>query len=122
MLTDFHPDLTYQPNAVDYFRFASVLFKNSPGLAASYYKASLDAMPSDASSSAPRRVTTDQLVLSLGMSGDFKDSRAVAENAIATDPDYPLNYYNLACVDAEQGDATGARCICSRPLTAEQTS
>lgn len=109
VLTDFHPDLTYQPNAVDYFRLASVLFKNSPGLAASYYKASLDAMPSDAGSIAPRRVTTDQLVMSLGMSGDFKDSRAVAENAITTDPDYPLNYYNLACVDAEQGDATGAK-------------
>ena len=47
--------------------------------------------------------------MSLGMSGDFKDSRAVAENAIATDPDYPLNYYNLACADAEQGDATSAK-------------
>ena len=108
VLTDFHPDLTYQPNAGDYFRLASVLFKNSPGLAASYYKASLDAMPDDASSTA-RRVTTDQLVMALGMSGDFKDSRAVAENAIATDPDYPINYYNLACVDAEQEDATGAK-------------
>ena len=54
VLTDFHPDLTYQPNAGDYFRLASVLFKNSPGLAASYYKASLDAMPDEASSTARR--------------------------------------------------------------------
>jgi tetratricopeptide (TPR) repeat protein len=88
---------------------ASVLFKNSPGLAAPYYKASLDAIPSDANSIVPRRVTTDQLVMSLGMSGDIKDSRAVAGKAIATDPDYPLNYYNLACADAEQGDATSAK-------------
>ena len=47
--------------------------------------------------------------MSLGMSGDIKDSRAVAGKAIATDPDYPLNYYNLACADAEQGDATAAK-------------
>jgi tetratricopeptide (TPR) repeat protein len=109
VLTDFHPDLTYQPKAVDYFRLASLLFNNSPGLAAPYYKAALDALPDDASSITPRRVTTDQLVMSLGMSGDLKDSRAVAEQAIATDPDYPLNYYNLACADAEEGNATGAK-------------
>jgi tetratricopeptide (TPR) repeat protein len=109
VLAGFHPDLTYQPNALDYFRLASVLFKDSPSLAAPYYKASLDAMPSDTTSITPRRVTTDQLVMSLGMSGDLKNSRAVAEKAIATDPDYPLNYYNLACADAEQGDATAAK-------------
>ena len=109
MLADFHPDLTYQPNSVDYFRLASVLFKNSPGLAASYYKSSLDAMPNNTSYLTPRRVTTDQLVMSLGMSGDIKGSRAVAERAIAADPDYPINYYNLACADAEQGNATDAK-------------
>ncbi len=109
VLTDFHPDLTYRPNAADYFTLASLLFKNSPGLAAPYYKASLDAMPDDASSITIRRVATDQLVMSLGMSGDLKDSRTVAEMAIASDPDYPLNYYNLACADAEQGNATDAR-------------
>jgi tetratricopeptide (TPR) repeat protein len=109
VLADFHPDLTYQPKAVDYFRLASVLFKNSPGLAAPYYKASLDAMPNDSSNITPRRVTTDQLVMSLGMSGDIKDSRAIAEKAIVADPDYPINYYNLACADAEQGNATDAK-------------
>ena len=109
VLVDFQPELTYQPSAVDYFTLASVLFKNSPGLAAPYYKASLDAMPDEPSTITPRRVTTDQLVMSLGMSGDLKDSRAVAEMAIASDPDYPLNYYNLACADAEQGNATDAR-------------
>jgi tetratricopeptide (TPR) repeat protein len=109
VLTDFQADLAYQPNAADYFTLASLLFKNSPGLAAPYYKASLDAMPDGPSSITPRRVTTDQLVMSLGMSGDLKDSRAVAEMAIASDPDYPLNYYNLACSDAEQGNATDAR-------------
>ena len=109
VLADFHPDLTYQPNAGDYFKLASVLFKNSPGLAAPYYKSSLDAMPNDPTYITPRRVTTDQLVMSLGMSGDTRDSRAVAEKAIAADPDYPINYYNLACADAEQGNAIDAK-------------
>lgn len=109
VLADFRPDLTYQPDVGDYFSLASVLFKNSPSLAAPYYKSSLDAMPHDTSFVTLRRVTTDQLVMSLGMSGDIKDSRAVAEKAITADPDYPINYYNIACGDAEQGNATDAR-------------
>jgi hypothetical protein len=109
VLRDFHADLTYQPSAVDYFQLASVLFKNSPGLAAPYHKSSLDAMPKDTSYITPRRVATDQLVMSLGMSGGIKDSRAVAEKAISDDPDYPINYYNMACMDAEQGNAIGAK-------------
>jgi hypothetical protein len=109
VLADFHPDLIYQPNAVDYFRLASVLFKNSPALAAPYYKSALGAMPNNASSITARRVTTDQLVMSFGMSGDFTNSRAIAEKAISADPDYPINYYNLACIDAEQGNATDAK-------------
>lgn len=108
-LAEFNPDLTYQGNAMDYFTLASILFKESPGLAAPYYKSSLDAMPNEASYLTARRVTTDQLVMTLGMSGDLKDSRAVAEKAIVSDPDYPLNYYNVACADAEEGDAGGAK-------------
>jgi hypothetical protein len=109
VLSGFTPDLDYQPNAGDYFRLASVLFKNAPGLAAPYYKAALDTIPAGAPYTTPRRVTTDQLVMALGMSGDIKNSRAVAESATAHDPDYPLNYYNLACADAEQGNAADAR-------------
>jgi tetratricopeptide (TPR) repeat protein len=66
-------------------------------------------MPNDPTYLTPRRVTTDQLVMSLGMSGDTQKSRAVAEKAIAADPDYPINYYNLACADAEQGNPTEAK-------------
>ena len=109
VLADFHPDLIYQPNPDDYFKLASALFENSPGLAAPYYKSSLDAMPNDGTYVNLRRIATDQLVLSLGMSGDAKNSRAVAEKAIAADPDYPINYYNLACADAEQGNAIDAK-------------
>ena len=109
ILKAFHPDLTYKPDAIDYFRLASRLFKQSPDLAAPYYKSSLDAMPPTDAYKTPHRIATDQLVMALGMSGDLKNSRAVAELAIASDPDYPINYYNLACADAEQGNAAQAK-------------
>jgi len=108
-LTAFNPDLNYQSDAGNYFRFASALFKGAHGLAAPYYKSALDALPDDLKSLAPRRIIIDQLVMSLGMSGDLKNSRAVAEIAITKDPDYPLNYYNLACADAEEGKAGDAK-------------
>jgi len=108
-LSEFHPNLAYQPTAIDFFHIGQLLFKSAPGFAAPYFKASLEAMPTDASFATPRRITTDQLVMALGMSGDVKGSRALAEKAVAADPDYPLNYYNLACADAEQGDAVNAK-------------
>jgi tetratricopeptide (TPR) repeat protein len=43
------------------------------------------------------------------MPGDLARSRALANRAIQADPDYPLNYYNLACADAEEGNAAQAR-------------
>jgi hypothetical protein len=110
IMAGFHPYVDYKPTSIDYFLMASLLFKNSPGLAAPYYKASLGAMPpGDTTFKIARRVATDQLVMALGMSGDLKNSRAVAESAIQSDPDYPLNYYNLACADAEHGDVAQAR-------------
>jgi len=108
-LAGFKPDLRYESDAENYFVLASILFKGEPGLAAPYYKSALDALPDDPKSLTPRRIIIDQLVMSLGMSGDLKNSRAVAANAITKDPDYPLNYYNLACADAEEGKAADAK-------------
>jgi tetratricopeptide (TPR) repeat protein len=108
-LADFRPDLNYTPNYEDYLRLASILFKRSPNLAAPYYDSSLKVMPNDVSHLTLRRVATDQVVMSLGMTGDLKSSRAYAERAILSDPEYPLNYYNLACADAEEGNATEAK-------------
>jgi hypothetical protein len=108
-LAEFHPDLEYRPTADDYFLFASILFKGAPGLSAPYYKEFLNRLPPSPETLTMRRVATDQLVMALGMSGDLKNSRAVAEMAIKDDPDYPLNYYNLACADAESGNAAGAQ-------------
>ena len=108
-LDEFHVRIGYKPDATDYFLMATLLFAKTPALAAPYYKQSLALTPMDATDLTMHRVVTDQLVMSLGMSGDLKQSRAVAQKAIDTDPDYPINYYNLACADAEQGDAAQAR-------------
>ena len=108
-LAEFHPDLSYKPTTQDFYMIGTLLYKRAPEQAAPYYKASLETMPQGSAYTLPRRVITDQLVLSLGRSGDLKDSRAVAQQAISADPEYPLNYYSLACADAEAGDAANAR-------------
>ncbi len=108
-LAEFRPDLAYKPTTQDFYMIGTLLYKRAPEQAAPYYKASLETMPQGSAYTIPRRVITDQLVLALGRSGDLKDSRAVAQQAIASDPEYPLNYYNLACADAEAGDAANAK-------------
>jgi hypothetical protein len=109
ILATFNPDLAYQAVAADYFRLGNQFFKSAPASAAPYYKAALELLPNTPAALNSRRVVTDQLVMSLGMAKDIPASRAVAEKAIAADPEYPLNYYNLACADAEQGNATAAK-------------
>jgi predicted Zn-dependent protease len=49
------------------------------------------------------RILTDQLVMSYGITGDLKKAHALLDAAIGKDPEYPLNYYNLACAYAEEG-------------------
>ncbi len=51
-----------------------------------------------------RRILVDQLAIAYGMSGNLKKAHALLEDAIRKDPDYPLNYYNLACAFAEEGN------------------
>lgn len=50
------------------------------------------------------RILVDQLTMAYGISGKLTKSRALLESAIRHDPQYPLNYYNLACVNAEEGN------------------
>jgi predicted Zn-dependent protease len=54
------------------------------------------------------RILTDQLVMSYGITGELKKARTLLNEAIGKDPDYPLNYYNLACAYAEEGDKAKA--------------
>jgi tetratricopeptide (TPR) repeat protein len=51
-----------------------------------------------------RRVLVDELIPSYGISGNLKKAHALAEEAAMQDPDYPINYYNLACAFAEEGN------------------
>ena len=52
------------------------------------------------------RILTDQLVISYGIAGNLKKAFALLDEAIGKDPEYPMNYYNLACANAEDGEAT----------------
>jgi len=99
-----------KPTFRDAFAYATVEWKKEQikGSALAY----ADALKLVDTSDDPvkwRRVTTDQLSMALGMSGDLQKSRAVNEAAIKLDPSYPLYYYDLACADAEEGKADAAR-------------
>lgn len=50
------------------------------------------------------RILIDQLAMAYGISGDLKKAHALLESAIRNDPEYPMNYYNLACAYAEEDD------------------
>jgi tetratricopeptide (TPR) repeat protein len=103
-------DPTAKPAFKDAFAYATAeyLKRQYPGAAAAYRSALALVNQSDDPVKF-RRVVTDQLSMSLGISGDLKASREVNEAAIKNDPEYPLYYYNLACADAEAGDAGAAR-------------
>jgi tetratricopeptide (TPR) repeat protein len=53
------------------------------------------------------RILGDQLAMAYGISGRTADSKALLKQLVRTDPAYPLNYYNLACVAADEGDKPG---------------
>jgi predicted Zn-dependent protease len=55
-------------------------------------------------SSEQHRILIDQLVMAYGISGQLKKAHGLLDQAIPQDPEYPLNYYNLACVFAEEGN------------------
>jgi len=50
------------------------------------------------------RILVDQTAMSLGISGQLDGAKIVLENGIEEDPEYPMFYYNLACVYAESND------------------
>jgi predicted Zn-dependent protease len=50
------------------------------------------------------RILVDQLAMAYGISGRTADSKALLQEGVRSDPDYPLNYYNLACVAADEND------------------
>lgn len=111
-LSLFHPDLSYQAQWSDYFVEGQAFYKQSPAMGAPFYEAALRRMPAPAGDLKllnARRVALDLVVIALGMSGKVDQARAYAERGIQLDPEYPINYYNLACADAEEGKVTDAK-------------
>jgi len=49
------------------------------------------------------RVLLDNLSIAYGITGDAPHARETLNYGVSKDPDYPMFYYNLACVAAERG-------------------
>jgi len=99
-----------KPTFIEAFAYATVEWdKQQVQGAAKAYASALKLVDSSDDPIKWRRVTTDQLSMALGISGDLKTSRVVNQEAIEKDPTYPLYYYDLACADAESNDASAAR-------------
>ncbi len=49
-------------------------------------------------------VLIDNLSIAYGITGDLASTKSTLAYGVSKDPDYPLFYYNLACVAAEKGD------------------
>lgn len=98
-----------KPSFAGVFRYARVVFENGmPDEAAPFYEKAIALAP-EGENGKWRRVATDQAVTAYGIAGNWAKVRALLEQAIAADPTYALNYYNLACADAEGGKAADAK-------------
>ena len=98
----------YAPTPTDKYTYANILYRTKQYQAAvPVYQDFLASIPP--SKDTARRVATDNLGIAMGLSGDVNGARRVFADAIRTDSGYPLFYYNLACADAEQGDAKAAK-------------
>jgi tetratricopeptide (TPR) repeat protein len=51
------------------------------------------------------RALVDNLGMAYGITGDLANAKSTLTYGVSKDPEYPLFYYNLACVAAEKGDA-----------------
>jgi tetratricopeptide (TPR) repeat protein len=106
--------LTFDPNGKPGFRevfyYASVLYSHKAYVqAAPLYEKSVQLLSSAEPNDKWRRIATDQAVIAYGVSGNIAKARTLLMTAVKVDPDYAMNYYNLACADAEEGNAGGAK-------------
>jgi hypothetical protein len=107
-------DPNYTPQFSDIASYAQILFLHHDYRAAApiFEKALTMVTPDGApfkSATLARRLMRDQAGMSYGISGNLAKSRGIFEQGIAEDPDYPLNYYNLACADAGEKKLAAAR-------------
>jgi len=112
MISSYQFNPLYQPQADDAFFYAEILYRHDMYKdAAPIFESVAQRLKEDKAPSAElrRRIATDQAGMSYGISGNIGKARSIFEAAIKIDPDYPLNYYNLACADAEEGKLADAR-------------
>lgn len=99
----------FAPSVWDYIDLGNQYFwKNDMKTAAIYYQDALDMEKSKAT--LQRKdwiVLVDQLGMSYGISGNLEAAAKLYEWALKKEPEYPMFYYNMACVCAETGDMQG---------------
>jgi tetratricopeptide (TPR) repeat protein len=96
----------------DVFLYAQVLYRNNMFKdAGPIFERALEKLPAsnETSTQTFRRIATDNAGMAYGISGNIDKARSIFESAIKSDPEYALNYYNLACADAEEGKLAEAR-------------
>ena len=88
-----------------YFRQGSVLYlqQNYAGAAEAYERALALEKVNRTLSRDYFRVLVDNLGMSYGITGDLVKARATFEYGLTQDPEYPMFFYNMACVYGEQG-------------------
>jgi hypothetical protein len=105
-------DISYTPLFNDVLLYSQILYRDQMYKAAApFFELALTKVGDDKDRDQVtwRRVVTDQAGMAYGMSGNIPKARALFEEAVAKDPEYPMNYYNLACADAEEKKLADAR-------------
>jgi hypothetical protein len=107
-----HYDPAYQPTSGDKFVYAMLLVKTGrQAAAAPIFAGFLQSVPLTRDTLNMRRVATDIVGIDLGMSGKIDEARQLFNQAIKTDPIYPL----------KRARPPTRSSICSRHLIARQT-
>jgi len=98
------------PSSYDNFLFGSYFYNyQNYKKAALYYKRALDQeKKKPALSDELWTVLVDNLAIAYGISGDLSKSKETLEYGLSQKPQYPMFYYNLACMFAESDDLDSA--------------
>lgn len=111
ILSTFTLEQTYVPQFPDVFTYSQILYDHRAyAAAAPLFELALNKLHAhpEGDVKTMTRVLTDQAGMAYAMAGNNGKARAIFEAGIASDPDYPLYYYNLACADAADKDLSAA--------------
>jgi len=101
---------TFQPASMDYYLPGSVLYRrdNYEGAIIWLSRALEEEKKKPILSHDQRLILIEKLGVAHGMTGHLRQARAVLAYGLAQDPEFPMFYYNIACIDAEDGDLASA--------------